>query len=259
VRFATWNVNSLKARMPRVEAWLADIQPDVVCLQETKLADAGFPALAFQALGYDSAHHGRGQWNGVAILSKAGLDDVVAGFADGGPPDVDARIVTATCAGIRFSSVYVPNGRAIGHEQYDYKLAWFARLRADLAANAKPGDGVVVCGDFNVAPEDRDVWDITAFEGSTHVTPPEREALADVEGWGLVDLFRHRWPEQNRLYTYWDYRAGDFHQGRGMRIDLVLGSAPVAERVRWCVVDRNARKGSQPSDHAPVVVDLADG
>lgn len=258
MRIATWNVNSLKVRMPRVEAWLADIEPDVLCLQETKLSDAAFPALAFQALGYESAHHGQGQWNGVAILSRAGLDAIVAGFADGGPPDVDARILTATCGGIRFSSVYVPNGRAVGHEHYAYKLDWLGRLRADLAANAKPDDAVVVCGDFNVAPEDRDVWDVAAFEGSTHVTPPEREALAGVEGWGLVDLFRHRWPDQDRLYSYWDYRAGDFHQGRGMRIDLVLGSAPVAERVRWSVVDRNARKGTQPSDHAPVVVDLVD-
>jgi len=259
VRFATWNVNSLKARMPRVEAWLADIGPDVVCLQETKLADATFPALAFQALGYDSVHHGQGQWNGVAILSKAGIDDVVNGFADGGPPDVDSRIITATCGGVRFSSVYVPNGRAVGHDHYQYKLAWFGRLRGHLAATSQPGDQVVVCGDFNVAPEDRDVWDIAAFEGDTHVTPPEREALAEVEDWGLVDLFRRQWGDQDRLYTYWDYRAGDFHQGRGMRIDLVLGSAPVVDRLQWCVVDRNARKGTLPSDHAPLVVDLADG
>jgi exodeoxyribonuclease-3 len=258
VRLATWNVNSLKVRLPRVEAWLADIQPDVVCLPETKLSDAGFPALAFQSLGYDSAHHGQGQWNGVAILSRVGLEDVVAGFADGGPPDVDARVVHATCGGVRFSSVYVPNGRAIGHEHYAYKLDWLGRMRAHLASTAKPSDAIVVCGDFNVAPEDRDVWDIAAFAESTHVTPPERDAVTELEGWGLEDLFRRCWPDDSRLYTYWDYRAGDFHQGRGMRIDLVLGSAPVAARTTWCVVDRNARKGSQPSDHAPVIVDLAD-
>ncbi len=256
MRFATWNVNSLKARMPRVEAWLADVAPDVVCLQETKLSDAAFPHLAFAGLGYESAHHGQGQWNGVAILSKVGLEDPLPGFGDGGHPDPDARILWATCDGVRFASVYVPNGRAVDHEHYHYKLAWLARLRADLEANARPDRSIVVCGDFNVAPEDRDVWDITAFADSTHVTVPEREAVAAVEAWGLTDLIRHCWPDDDRLYTYWDYRAGDFHQGRGMRIDLVLGSPPVVERLEWCVVDRNARKGTQPSDHAPVVVDL---
>jgi exodeoxyribonuclease-3 len=258
VRLATWNVNSLKVRLPRVEAWLADIQPDVVCLQETKLADTAFPALAFQGLGYDTVHFGRGQWNGVAICSRVGLTDVTADFADGGPADQDARLVSATCGGVRFSSVYVPNGRAVGHEHYTYKLGWLGRLRAHLEATASPTDPVVVCGDFNVAPEDRDVWDIAAFEGSTHVTPPEREAVTELVGWGLEDVVRHCWPEQERVYTYWDYRAGDFHQGRGMRIDLVLATKPVIDRVRWCVVDRNARKGTLPSDHAPVVVDLAD-
>ena len=232
MRFATWNVNSLKARMPRVEAWLADIEPDVVCLQETKLADATFPALAFQALGYDSAHHGQGQWNGVAILSKVGIDDVVNGFADGGPPDVDARIITATCGGVRFSQRV--RARTAGPSAtITTTTSWpgSAGCGPTWRPRRSPSDQVVVCGDFNVAPEDRDVWDIAAFEGDTHVTPPERDALAAVEQWGLVDLFRRQWADQDRLYTYWDYRAGDFHQGRGMRIDLVLGSAPVADRL----------------------------
>jgi exodeoxyribonuclease-3 len=256
VRFATWNVNSLKARMPRVEAWLDDVAPDVLCMQETKLSDAAFPTMAFSALGYESAHHGQGQWNGVAILSKVGLESVVNGFADGADPDADARLITATCGGVSFSSVYVPNGRAVGHDHYHYKLAWFGRLGAHLAAAGGPDAPVVVCGDFNVAPEDRDVWDPKAFEGSTHVTPPEREAVTTLEAWGLEDVFRRCWPDDGRLYTYWDYRAGDFHQHRGMRIDLVLATEPVAERVTWCVVDRNARKGTLPSDHAPLVVDL---
>jgi exodeoxyribonuclease-3 len=258
VRIATWNVNSLKARLPRVEAWLAEVEPDVLCLQETKLADRAFPALTFEALGYTSAHRGQGQWNGVAVLSRRGLDDVVTGFADGGPPDAEARLLTATCGGVHVTSVYVPNGREIGHEQYAYKLGWLERLRAHVAATSAPDDDVVVAGDFNIAPTDADVWSPAAFVGSTHVTPPEREALAHLCDWGLVDVFRGRYPDTGSLYSYWDYRAGDFHQGRGMRIDLILGSVPLAERVTWAVVDRNARKGSQPSDHAPVVIDVAE-
>lgn len=256
MRIATWNVNSLKARLPRVEAWLAEVQPDVLCMQETKLADAAFPALTFEALGYSSAHHGQGQWNGVAILSRVGLTDVTASFADGDPPDAEARLVTATCGGVRVSSVYVPNGRALDHEHYRYKLAWLARLRAQLDRAADPGQPMVIAGDFNVAPADVDVWSPAAFVGSTHVSEPEREAIAELCRWGLVDVVRAAHPDMTSLYTYWDYRAGDFHQGRGMRIDLVLASRPVAERVTWCVVDRNARKGTQPSDHAPVVVDV---
>lgn len=257
MRIATWNVNSLKARLPRVEAWLAEVAPDVVCLQETKLADDAFPALAFEALGYSAVHHGEGRWNGVAIVSRIGIDDVVVGFADGGAPDAEARMLSATCAGVRISSVYVPNGRALDHEHYRYKLAWLGRLRRHLDATARPDEPVVVAGDFNIAPDDRDVHDPAAFIGSTHVSAPERAALAELEAWGLVDLFRLQHPEAG-LFSWWDYRAGDFHQGRGMRIDLVLGSRPVAERVRWSIIDRNARKGQQPSDHAPVVVDLED-
>jgi exodeoxyribonuclease III len=257
VRLATWNVNSLKVRMPRVEAWLAEVAPDVVCLQETKLSDAAFPHLAFSALGYEAAHHGQGQWNGVAILSRVGLDDVAPGFPDGEPADPDARLIAATCAGIRVHSVYVPNGREVGHEHYRYKLGWLDRLRRLLASTSSPKEPVVVAGDFNVAPADADVWDPAAFVGSTHVTPAERDALAALRGWGMEDVFRHLHPEPG-LYSYWDYRAGDFHQHRGMRIDLVYGTAPVMARATFAVVDRNARKGQQPSDHAPVLIDLSE-
>lgn len=254
MRLATWNVNSLKARLPRVEEWLADIQPDVLCMQETKLADDAFPALTFQSIGYESVHHGQGQWNGVAILSKVGIDEVVANFGHG-DPDPDARIVTARCGGVLFVNVYVPNGRAVGHEHYEYKLRWLDQLRDHVGHLATPGDQVIVTGDFNIAPTDLDVYDPAKFVGATHVSPAERAALGRLRDWGLVDLFR-RVHAEDRIYSWWDYRAGDFHQGRGMRIDLVLGTQPVADRVEWAVIDRNARKGQSPSDHAPVIIDL---
>jgi exodeoxyribonuclease-3 len=253
----TWNVNSLKARLPRVEAWLGEVQPDVLCMQETKLADDAFPALTFEALGYQSVHHGQGQWNGVAILSRVGIDDVVAGFhPSSGAPDPDARIISATCGGVGVTSVYVPNGRSLDHEHYQYKLAWLSQLRRHLDAIGSADRPMIVTGDFNIAPTDDDVYDPSRFVGATHVSERERSLLGDLHEWGLVDLFRRQW-DAPRLYSWWDYRAGDFHQGRGLRIDLVLGTASVAERLQWSVVDRNARKGESPSDHAPVVVDLA--
>lgn len=255
VRLVTWNVNSLKARMPRVEEWIAAFRPDVLCLQETKCADDAFPHLAFSALGYEAAHAGQGRWNGVAIVSRMGLDDVVVGFGDDRPEDPEARILWATCGGIRVASVYVPNGRELGHEQYDYKLSWLERLAASIAARHRPDDALAVCGDWNVAPDDRDVWDPAAFVGATHVSEPERAAIRALEAWGLEDVFRRHHPQPG-LFSWWDYRAGDFHQGRGMRIDLVLATAPVAERTRAVLIDRYARKGQRPSDHAPVVVDL---
>ena len=252
---ATWNVNSLRARLARVEEWLDYAQPDVLCMQETKVSDSGFPALAFQSLGYDSAHHGgAGRWNGVAILSRVGLDDVTTGFA-ADTPEAECRLIAATCAGVRVSSVYVPNGRSVGSEHYDAKLEWLAQLHDHLEKSCDPAGRVVVCGDFNVAPEDRDVYDPAKFVGATHVSPPERDALHRLLDWGLVDAFRVVRPEE-RLYTWWDYRAGDFHQHRGMRIDLVLATRALADRVAWALVDRNARKGKQPSDHAPLVVDF---
>lgn len=255
MRIATWNVNSLKARLPRVEEWLADVAPDVVCLQETKLADGAFPSLAFQGLGYESVHHGEGRWNGVAILSRVGIDDPLDGF---GPDDDDpeARLLWATCGGVRIASAYVPNGRSLDHDHYQYKLGWLAKLRRHLEDNEDPSAPVVVAGDFNIAPTDDDVWDPAAFVDATHTSEPERAALAELGTWGLVDTFRLRQPEAG-LFSWWDYRAGNFHKKQGMRIDLVLATAPVAERVTFATVDRNARKGQQPSDHAPVTIDLA--
>jgi exodeoxyribonuclease-3 len=254
MRIATWNVNSLNARLPRVEEWLDYARPDVLCMQETKLADAAFPAMAFGALGYESAPHGDGRWNGVAIISRVGLDDVARGF-DGPADDQGARLVAATCGGVRVHSVYVPNGRAVGSEHYEAKLAWLGELRAHLEQTCKPTDNVAVCGDFNVAPEDRDVWDPAAFEGETHVTVPERQALTALEDWGLDDAFRACYDE-DQLFTWWDYRAGNFHKHMGLRIDLVLLSDPLAKRFTYALIDRNARKGKQPSDHAPVLVDI---
>lgn len=254
MRIASWNVNSLKARIGRVEDWLAYARPDVLCLQETKLADAAFPHLAFEALGYETAHHGDGRWNGVAIASRIGLDDVIAGFAPAIEPDRDTRLITASCGGVSVSSVYVPNGRSLGDEHYTYKLEWLAKLRRHLEVTCGPQ--AAVCGDFNIAPEDRDVWDPRAFVGSTHVSEPERQALADLESDGYVDAFRACYSDA-QLYTYWDYRKGDFHCHRGMRIDLIMVSANLAGGISWALVDRNARKGKLPSDHAPLLVDLA--
>ena len=256
MRIATWNVNSVKQRVPRLLPWLDERRPDVVCLQETKLADDAFADLLGGELadrGYAVATHGEATWNGVAILSRVGLEDVVAGLPGSpGFPRPEARAVSATCEGIRVVSVYVPNGRVPGSEHYEYKLAWLASLRELVAAGP---EATIVCGDMNIAPTDDDVFDPNAYIGQTHVTAPEREALAVLGALGLRDVVRDRWPNE-RVFTYWDYRAGMFHQDLGMRIDLVLASEPVAGRVEAAWVDRQARKGSGPSDHAPVIVDL---
>jgi exodeoxyribonuclease-3 len=258
---ATWNVNSALSRLPRLLPWLDERAPDVVCLQETKLSDDAFAenlAGPLAERGYAVAHHGEGRWNGVAVLSRVGLDDVVRGLA-GEPrfPDRDAapeaRAVTATCGGLRVTSVYVPNGRTPSDPHYAYKLEWLAALHGHVEA----GDPTtsLVCGDVNIAPTDADVWDPSLFADSTHVTPRERAALAGLAELGLRDVVRDRWPTQ-RVFTYWDYRAGRFHQDKGMRIDLVLAGADPAGRVAAVWVDRKARKGTGPSDHAPVIVDL---
>lgn len=256
MRIATWNVNSVKQRVPRLLPWLDERKPDVVCLQETKLTDEAFAELLGAELadrGYEVATHGEAAWNGVAILSRVGLENVVRGIPGGpGFPHPEARAVSADCGGIRIVGVYVPNGRSPGSEHYRYKLEWLAALKAMVAAGP---DEVIVCGDMNIAPADEDVFDPDAYEGQTHVTPPEREALADLQSLGLRDVVRDRWPGK-RVFTYWDYRAGMFHKDLGMRIDLVLASEPVAERVAAAWVDRHARKGRGPSDHAPVIVDL---
>ena len=256
MRFATWNVNSVKARLPRLLEWLDTAKPDVLCLQETKVPQDAFPVAEVAELGYETADYGQGRWNGVAVLSRAGLAGVRRGF-DGEPGfgDLEARAVAATCGGIRFVSVYVPNGRTPEDTHYQYKLSWLAALRTALAADLAAGP-LVVAGDFNVAPTDEDVWDPAAFVGATHVTPPERDALAAIRDLGLRDIVG-RPLKGDRSYTYWDYRAGMFHQNKGMRIDLVLATPDVAGRVTDAVVDREARKGKGPSDHAPIVVDLA--
>ena len=248
MRIATWNVNSIGARLPRLLAWLEDCAPDVAALQETKCADSTFPYAEIQALGYEVAHSGDGRWNGVAVLSRVGLTDVSLTL-EGHP---EPRIASAQCGPLHVTSVYVPNGRTVDDPHYAYKLAWFSQLRARLEG-FDPAQPLVVMGDFNVAMTDDDVWDIGAFAGSTHVTPAERAGMQALLDWGLVDV-KARPGKGDRAFTFWDYRAGNFHKDLGMRIDYVLTTPTV--QVKDAYVDREARKGKGPSDHAPVVVDL---
>jgi exodeoxyribonuclease-3 len=255
VRIATWNVNSLTARLPRVEEWIGYAHPDVLCMQETKQADAAFPHEVFAGWGYETAHHGDGRWNGVAIASRVGLEGVDTGL--GTEDDAQGpRLIAADCGGVRVHSVYVPNGRSLDSEHYPAKLDWLGRLREHLQATTDPGRPVAVCGDFNVAPEDRDVWDPRRFEGMTHVSPPEREALAQLESWGLVDVFRRLYDDEG-LFSWWDYRGGSFHKHQGMRIDLILVTEVLASATTFGLIDRQARKGEKPSDHTPVFIDTA--
>ena len=257
MRIATWNVNSAKQRMPRLIPWLRQRRPDIVCLQETKLTEAAFAEVVGEPcaeLGYAYATAGQGQWNGVALLSKVGLDDVELGFAGmPGFPEAEARAISATCAGVRVHSIYVPNGRVPDSDHYHYKLEWLAALRGVVESG--PAE-VAVCGDINIAPTDLDVFDPAAYAGHTHVTVPERAALAALQDAGLQDVVRDHWPDTPRVFSYWDYRAGMFHKDLGMRIDLILASTPVAQRVQAAWIDRAARKGKGPSDHTPVFVDL---
>ena len=248
MRIATWNVNSIGARLPRLLPWLEEVAPDVVALQETKCADAAFPYLPLQALGYEVAHSGDGRWNGVAVLSKVGLSDVSLTL-DGHP---EPRLVSAQCGPRHVTSLAVPNGRAVDDPQFEYKLGWLAALRRRLEAQ-DPSQPLVLMGDFNVALHDRDVWDVTAVHGSTHVTPVERAALQALLDWGLVDV-EARPGKGDVPSTYWDYRAGMMHKNLGMRIDYVLATPAVPVRDAW--VDREARKGKGASDHAPIVVDV---
>jgi exodeoxyribonuclease-3 len=266
VRIATWNVNSLKARLEKVTWWLERARPDVLLLQETKLPDREAPAAAFERLGYDLAHHGEGGRNGVAIASRCGIEDVLRNFGvplqpahtDAGDdePMAEARMIAARCGGVRVVSIYAPNGRVVGSVFYEAKLAWYDRLTRWLREAADASEPLVVGGDFNVAPEDADVWDPRAAHGGTHVSPAERQAFAILVKWGLLDAYRLLHPEPGR-YTWWDYRAGHFHKNFGMRIDHLLVSAPLKDRVVWAEIDREARKGKPiPSDHAPLVIDL---
>jgi exodeoxyribonuclease III len=267
MRVATWNVNSLKARLEKLLWWLERAEPDVLLIQETKLADSHAPHEELARHGYVLAHHGEGRWNGVAIASRVGIADVITNF--GAPlappqtPDVgddepagEARMIAAVCGGVGVVSLYAPNGRSVGSTFYQAKLAWFARLNSWLRDTQSPRQPLVLGGDFNVAPTDGDVWDAAACHGGTHVSPAERAAFGQLLAWGLVDAYRLRRAEPDR-YTWWDYRAGAFQKNFGMRIDHLLVTGPVAERVVVAEIDREARKGKPiPSDHAPVVIDL---
>ena len=252
---ATWNVNSLKARLERVTQWVNENQPDVLCMQETKMKDEVFPALTFAEMGYESAHFGQGQWNGVAIISKVGLKDVVTNFAKPVAPDHEARIISATCGDVKVVCVYVPNGRALEDDHYKYKLEWMKKLKQHANTIAKPSEKLVIGGDFNIAPTDDDVWDVTKFEGATHVSAPEREVFSDLCEWGLTDAFRELNPEP-KVFSWWDYRNGSFHKGEGMRIDFLLATKSLMSEVEASSIDRNARKGEKPSDHVPVTISL---
>ncbi|MDT4913251.1 MAG: exodeoxyribonuclease [Pseudonocardiales bacterium] len=261
MRIATWNVNSVIARLPRLVEWLGIVEPDVLCLQELKTGE--FPIDAVSGLGYEVAMHSTGRWNGVAILSRVGIESERAGLLDepGYQPEdamleaTEPRAVGATCGGVRFWSVYAPNGREVGHAHYTYKLLWLDALRATVAEELPAHERFAVIGDFNIAPTDADVWDASAVHGATHVSEPERAALARLRELGLRDVVP-RAMKHDTPYTYWDYRAGMFHKNMGMRIDLIYASAALADAVTDAYVDRDARKGKLPSDHAPIVVDL---
>jgi len=267
VRIATWNVNSLKARLEKVWWWLERARPDVLLLQETKSTDAAAPYDEFRARGYELAHHGEGRWNGVAVASRCGIADVVTNFGEAPRPPAtseagddeplaEARMIAATCGGVRVVSLYAPNGRRVDSPHYHAKLAWYERLERWLAGSCDPRAALALGGDFNIAPDDADVFDPAACHGGTHVSAPEREAFARLLRFGLVDAYRAHHPEPGR-FSWWDYRAGDFHKNLGMRIDHLLVTAPLARRARWSEIDREARKGKPtPSDHAPVLVDL---
>jgi exodeoxyribonuclease III len=274
MRIATWNVNSLKARQDAVDKWLERADPDVLLMQETKLSDQDAPVMPFQIAGYELVHHGEGRWNGVAIAARQGLgiDDIVTNFGDGPVRDSgtgaagleeddfdpfdEARMLSAVVGGIRIVALYAPNGRVVGSPFYDGKLRWFERVRRWLDETRKPDEPLILAGDYNVTPADEDVWDPIKAHGGTHVSEPERDALARLRDWGLRDAYRLI-EDRGGRFSWWDYRAGMFHRNEGMRIDLLYVTEPVAKRVVWAEIDREARKGPPiPSDHAPVVVDL---
>jgi len=254
MKIATWNVNSIRARIERLRAWLTAQAPDVICLQETKVEDQAFPASELESLGYYVTAHGQKTYNGVAILARQPLVDIVRGFDDG-VADAQARFLVARVGEIRVGSLYVPNGQSVGSDKFAYKLAWLQRWRAWLAAHADAGAPLVLCGDINIAPEDRDVYDPEAWHNQVMCHPDERAALGDVCRWGLVDVFRRLNPDSNQ-YSWWDYRQLSFPKNRGLRIDHILCTETMATRCRSVAIDREARKGEAPSDHAPVVAEF---
>ena len=255
MKLATWNINSIRAREEKLLTWLGQEKPDVLCLQETKVEDSGFPAAALRKAGYEVAIFGQRSYNGVAIASTQPLTDVVRGMGDD-PADDEARAIAATTHGMRVVCVYVPNGQDLASDRYPYKLAWFRRLRAYLERHATPDQPIAVCGDMNVTPDDRDVWSPEKWQNQIHCSPPERAALADMAGFGLTDAFRDR-NGDTKAYSWWDYRGVSFFKDQGLRIDLIYLSAPLIARCTACAIDRNARKGQDASDHAPVVAVIA--
>lgn len=269
MRIATWNVNSVKARLPRLLAWLSDREPDVLLLQETKVADDAWPADAFTAVGYESVHLGTGRWNGVAVLSRIGLAHLTPGLP--GQPAFEGvhepRALGVSCAGVRLWSVYVPNGRAVASEHYAYKLDFLGALARHAAQEdaALGGAPLGLLGDFNVAPTDADVWDPALLAGHTHVSEPERDALARLQETGAAGGLADPLPRASQAaqdtrhpYTFWEMRMLGFQKGRGMRLDLALVNPALRERLQDVWVDRDARRGQGPSDHAPLVLDLGD-
>jgi exodeoxyribonuclease III len=267
MRIATWNVNSLAARLEKVLWWLERAAPDVLLMQETKLADEDAPVMPFRMAGYELAHHGEGRWNGVAIATRVGIAEVSTNFGEPLRPErtadvpddeplAEARVMAARCGGITVASVYAPNGRIVGSPFYAAKLAWYERLARWLRDTQDAGQPFIIGGDFNVAPADIDVWDPRRAHGGTHVSPPERAAFARLIQWGLIDAYRLHHGEAER-YTWWDYRAGNFQRNEGMRIDHLLVTQPLAERVIAAEIDREARKGKPiPSDHTPLLIDV---
>jgi exodeoxyribonuclease-3 len=255
LRIVTWNVNSLRVRLPRVLDFLAEHRPDVAFLQETKCTPEGFPATELSAAGYDAVDNSAGQWAGVALLARTGLElsEPVLGLQDDPVPG-EARWCEAMVEGVRCASVYVPNGRSPDSPEFPRKLAFLDAMAARVAALGE--QPLVLAGDMNIAPSDRDVYDPSAFQGSTHVTTEERERLTRILDLGLVDAYRELHADEVQ-YTWWDYRAGHFHKGLGLRIDLALISRELVSELRECGIDRDYRKGTKPSDHAPLLVALS--
>ena len=254
MKLVTWNINSIRARNDRLLAWIANERPDVLCLQETKVEDAGFPTQALRDAGYEVATYGQRSYNGVAIAARSPLSDVVRGFGDG-EPDEEARLIAATVGDLRVVCVYVPNGQELTSEKFPFKLAWYKRLRRFLDRTSSPDARLVVCGDMNVTADDRDVCDPKKWAGQIHCSADERTALADVVAFPLVDVFRKHNPDGG-VYSWWDYRGVAFFKNQGLRIDYIYATPPVAERCTACTIDRNARKGQDASDHAPVIATL---